>query len=1098
MRKAITFIAFMFAFVCMQATAQDRQITGKVTSSEDKQGIPGVSVVVAGTTVGTSTDVDGNFKLSAPPNSKQLTFSGVGLKTQTVDLGASDNVNVIMQNAVTKLDEVVVTALGVPREKKSLGYATQEISGREVSEVNSGNFVNQISGKVAGVHIKNEGNMGGSTNIIIRGMTSLRGDNQALFIVDGVPIDNSLSNGQFQNQGTAGFDYGSPVSDINPEDIESINVLKGAAATALYGSRAARGVILITTKKGRSPSLYGTGKKRVGVTLNSNLTIGVVDKETFPTYQNEYGAGYGPYYDGQGSHFFVEDVNGDGIDDLVTPYTEDASYGEAFNPNLMVYQWDAFVPGSPNYHKATPWVGHASNPDEGPLSFFDNSVINTNSIAFEGASDKGNFRASFANTDESGILPNSTLKRYNFGINSGYDLTDKFSANVSANYVRSESVGRNETGYDHNIMTSFRQWYETNVSVAELKEIYDLTNANYGWNPADADAHPEIPIFWDNPYFIRNKSYTSDNRDRVFGSMGLNYKFNNFLSLMTRVSVDHYSTLQEERLAEGSIPSQFGIGPPDQPGPTVGSGYARLNKDVTETNLDIMANFKKDLNEDFSFAGLLGTNFRRNYLNSIYSSTNGGLAVPDLYSINNSVNNPSASVEQDQSRGVNGYFASVSFGFQRFLYLDLTARNDISSTLPPDNNSYFYPGASLSFVFSEKTKAKWLDFGKVRLNIAQVGNDAPWDVINDKYTKPLAFGSTTLFALPITKSNAELKPEISLTKEAGLVMTFFKQRLDFDFTVYSTDTKNQIVRLPVTPATGYSNKYLNAGVIRNTGIEVTLSATPVMTRKFSWKITLNYSTNKSEVVELADGVDNIQLANFQQGVTWNATVGEPLGTLKGTDYVYLNGQKVVGSDGYYMTTTTATNVIGNVNPDYLAGITNTLTFKNWTFSFLIDMQQGGSVFSLDQAYGLATGIYPETVGTNDLGNPIRNPLTNDNTSGGVILPGVLEDGSTNNIRVPGDDYALWGYATNPNSKFIYDASYVKLREVTLGYKFPLKESSFFSNISVALVGSNLWIIHKNLPYSDPEAGLSAGNIQGYQTGVLPSTRNFGFNLTLQF
>ncbi len=1103
MRKIFTLLVLLVAFISLKVAAQDRTITGKVTSSQDNMGIPGVSIVVTGTTLGTITDGDGNYKLIAPSTSRQLTFSGVGLKTQTVDLGASDQVSITMENTVTKLDEVVVTALGVSREKKTLGYATQEVSGDQLTTVNSGSFVNQISGKVSGVHVKNEGNMGGSTNIIIRGTTSLLGDNQALFVVDGVPLDNTRSNDNVttrpglvqQGRGTAGYDYGSPVSDINPQDIESINVLKGAAATALYGSRAARGVILITTKKGMlRPQV---GRKRVGVTLSSNVTVGVIDKETFPTYQNEYGAGYGPYYGGLNDHFFLEDANGNGYIDTnaagqqieyVTPYTEDASYGEKFDPNLMVYQWDAFIPLSPNYQKATPWVGHA-NDEEGPLSFFNNSVINTNSISFDGASDKGSYRASFANTNESGIMPNSTLRRYNFGINATYNLSDRLTSNVSANYVRTETVGRNETGYNNNVMTSFRQWFETNVSVQELKEIYDLTEANFGWNPA-ASSQPAIPIFWDNPYFLRNKSFSSDQRDRIYGFMSLTYKFSDFVNVTGRVSLDGYAAIQEERLAKISNAKQFGIGANDAT-----SGYSRFNKNVRELNYDLMANFKKELNEDFSFSGLLGTNIHRSYLNTIFASTNGGLVVADLYSISNSASNPSASEERDQAIGVNGYFASASLGFQRFLYLDLTARNDISSTLPPDNNSYFYPGASLSFVFSEKAKAKWLDYGKLRLNIAQVGNDAPALSLSDIYNKPIAFGNTTLFSLPITKNNNELKPELSLTKEAGVEMVFLNQRVGFDFAIYTTDTKNQILPVAVTPATGYSNKFVNAGTINNHGFEIHAWGMPVKTKNFSWKIDLNYSQNRNEVVELSEGLDNIQLANFQQGVTYNATVGEPYGNLMGTDFVYLNGQKVVGANGYYKITTTTNNVIGNINPDYLAGVTNTLQFKNWTFSFLIDMQKGGSVYSLDMAYGMATGLYPESVGLNDLGNPVRNTLAD---GGGVILPGVTEDGATNTIRVAGDDYRLWGYARNPNSAFIYDASYVKLREVTIGYKFRLKESSFFSSAALAIVGSNLWIIHKNLPYADPEAGLSAGNIQGYQVGVQPSTRNYGVNLTLQF
>ncbi|MEO5570502.1 MAG: SusC/RagA family TonB-linked outer membrane protein [Bacteroidia bacterium] len=1105
MRKTITLFALMLAFFTQHVFAQQRTISGTVTSKEDTKGIPGVSVVVVGTTNGTTTDIDGKFNLTVDSTAKQIKFSGIGLMEQTVDLGASNQLNIVMVTDVQKLNEVVITALNIPREKKSLGYATQQIAGKELTEVHSGNFVNQLSGKVSGVNIRDNGNMGGSTNIIIRGSTSLRGDNQALVIVDGIPMDNSRNHSFRQDFGRAGYDYGSPVSDINPFDITSVNVLKGAASTALYGSRAARGVIQISTKRGQiAPA---GSNQRLGVTINSGVNYGMVDKKTFPTYQNEYGAGYGPYYGGPGDHFFLENVTGadtasDGSPNgIVTPYTEDASYGGAFSDTLMVYQWAAFVPGSPTYHQKTPWVGHAANEDEGPISFFNTAKTFTNNVAIEGGTDVGSFRLSIGNQDMNGILPNSSIRKWNFGINGDFKLTDRFTAAASANYVRETSVGRNETGYNNNIMTSFRQWFETNVSVKELKEMFELTQGNYGWNPASSDA-PDIPIFWDNPYFLRYKSFSSDGRDRLFGFASLNYKVSNAVNLSARVNIDQYSAIQEERLAKTSNAKEFGINAPGQSAPEVTSGYSRLNKTVRETGLDVMATFKKDFSDNLSFNGLVGTNFRRNYLNTIFASTNGGLVVPELYSISNSVNTPSAALESEQGIAVNGYYASVSLGFKRFLYLDLTARNDISSTLPADNNSYFYPGASVSFVFSELTKTSWMDFGKVRLNVAQVGNDAPWSSLNDVYSKPIAFGSTTLFSLPVTKNNSELKPELSLTKEAGLEMTFLNKRLGFDFAYYTTDTKNQIVPVAVTPGTGYSNKFVNAGTVRNTGFELSLYLTPVKTTNFAWTINLNYSHNNNKVVELFEGVENIQLANFQQGVTLNATVGEAYGTLKGTDFVYTNGQKTVGEDGYYLVTPTADNVLGDIEPDYIAGIGNTLTYKKWSFSFLVDIKKGGSIFTIDQAYGQATGIYPESVGTNDLGNPIRNPLTTDATSGGVILEGVIlhPDGSTspNDIRVAGDDYLLRGYASNPNSAFVYDASYVKLREVVLSYSLPLKATSFFSNVSFALVASNLWIIHKNLPYADPESGLSAGNIQGFQSGVQPAVKNYGFNLTLQF
>ncbi len=1063
--------------------AQSRTIKGTVKDSKTNETLPGVTVLVEGTTNATTTDIKGEYTINVEGEGKKLMISSVGYLTQVVPAD-KDVIDIAFAPNTTMLNETVVTALGISREKKTLGYATQEISGDQLSDVKSGNFLNQISGKVAGVQIKNSGNLGGSTNILIRGTTSILGNNQALFIVDGVPIDNSTANSTLQSR--AGYDYGNPVSDINPDEIESMNVLKGAAATALYGARAANGVVLITTKKGK---LAAEGKKRFGVTLNSNVTMGVIDKSTFPKYQNKYGAGYGPYYDGPGSHWFLEDVKGDGTaDDLVVPYTEDASMGAAFDPNLMVYQWDAFVPGSKNYHKATPWVAAGK---EGPISFFNKAYGATNGVTLDGASDKGTFRVSYSNSNQTGIMPNSSLKKNTVGFNGGFDLTDKLSVGVSGNYISNTAVGRNETGYNQNIMANYRQWWETNVKVVDLKEAYDNTKLNYGWNPA-ISSDPTVPIFWDNPYFQRYESYENDKRNRFYGNVTLNYKINSMLSVMGRASIDQYSYLQEERIAVGSVPKPaFGIG-----GATVGSGYSRLNKNFRENNYDLMVNFHKELNEKFSLTALLGTNIRRSNMNSIYASTNGGLVVPKLYSISNSKETPNASIERDENIGVNGFFGSASLGYKRFLFVDVTARQDYSSTLPAAKNHFFYPGVSASFVFSEKLKQfTWLDFGKLRANYAKVGNDAPYASIKDTYAKPIAFGGTTLFSLPNTKNNQNLKPEISTTMETGLEMIFFKRRLGFDVSLYNKKTVDQIVPVAISTATGFSSKFVNAGTVVNKGIEIILYGTPVQGKNFSWKVQANFARNRNKVVELYEGVKNLQIATFQGGITMNATLGESYGALQGTDYVYLNGQKVIGADGYYKKTSTTNNIIGNVNPDFNAGITNTFIYKAWALSFLIDMQKGGDVYSLDMYYGLATGLYEETAGTNDLGNPVRNTLAN---GGGVVLDGVTANGQKNTKRVAGDDYRLNGYAKNPDKAFIYDASYVKLREITISYKIPFKKESFFSNATVGLVGSNLWIIFKNLPNADPEAGLSSGNVQGYQTGVMPTTRNYGFNLKLQF
>jgi TonB-linked SusC/RagA family outer membrane protein len=1090
-------LLFSMLFVLLQVAvfAQGKVIKGTITDSKTKETLPGVTVLVEGTTMATSTNMNGEFTINVEGEGKKLVISSIGYVTKTV-AADQDVINITLDSDAKLLTETVVTALGVSREKKSLGYATQEISGADLTQVKSGNFVNQISGKVAGVQIKNSGNMGGSTNILIRGTTSIFGNNQALFVIDGVPMNNSVTNGDItggnritgggQSSGQSGYDYGSPISDINPEDIETMNVLKGAAATALYGARAANGVIIITTKKGRTA---GVGRQRFGVTFSSNVTMGVIDKSTFPTYQKKYGGGYGPDYDGgPGNFFWLRDVNGV-KNETVVPLTEDASWGAAFDPSYMVYQWDAFVPGMPNYGKKTPWVNHV---DDGPITFFKKSYSFTNSVNVDGGTDKSSFRVSYSNNNQTGILPNSSLKKNTIGFNGSTQLNDKFSVSVSGNYVKNEAVGRNSTGYNNNELTSFRQWWQTNTSLVDQKKIYDQTKANYSWNPGDINT-PLEPIYWDNFYFSRNESYSSDQRDRFYGNTALTYKINDIINVVGRMSIDQYATLQEERLAIGNTAKSFGTGTTRA---TPSSGYSRYNKNFRETNLDLMVNFKKDLTEDFNLSGLVGTNIRRSYENTVFAATNGGLVTPKLYALTNSKEALTPPTEYQALIGVNGFFANISLGYKRFLYLDVTARQDYSSTLPAGKNHFFYPGVSGSFIFSEKMKGlTWMDFGKLRLNYAKVGNDAPFGSLQDVYTSFPVFGSSPLFSLPNTKNNNNLVAELSTTAEAGLEMAFLKKRVGFDLAVYNKKTENQIVPVAVSAATGYTSKFVNAGTIQNRGVELNLFVTPVQVKDFKWTVTLNFAKNVSKVVKLFEGVDNIQIATYAQGVTLNASLGEPYGTLKGTDYVYLNGQKVVDKNGYYKKTTTSTNVIGNITPDFTAGITNTLTYKSWSLSFLVDCQKGGDLFSLDMAYGMATGLYPETAGLNADGHPVRDPVSQ---GGGVILDGVNEAGEKNTKVADATEFGLYGYVHNPNRAFIYDASYVKLREIGLNYRIPFKKEHFFNSATIGLVANNVWIIFKNLPYADPEAGLSAGNSQGYQVGVMPTTRNFGFNLTLQF
>ncbi|WP_196890614.1 SusC/RagA family TonB-linked outer membrane protein [Aureivirga marina] len=1060
-------LTLLLVFVVQVSIAQTKTITGTV--SDETGPVPGVNIVVKGTATGTDTDFEGNFSIEASSDDI-LVFSFVGYKTVEELVGDRTVIYLTLTEDTEALDEVVVTALGVSRDKKSLGYATQEVKGDDVNTIKSGNITNALSGKVSGVQIKTNNNIGGSTNVIIRGNSSLGFDNQALFVVDGVPIDNSTTNAGGQSTARGGYDFGNVASDINPEDIASVNVLKGAAASALYGSRAANGVIIITTKKGRK----GRG---IGVTINSGISTGSIDKSTFPKYQKQYGAGYGPYYSGPGNFWFEEDITGDGVLDQIVPVSEDASYGAPFDPNLEVYHWNSLDSELPTYLQKSPWV----YPENDPLEFFETPVTYTNSVSLDGGSENGSFRLGYTKFNQEGILPNSILNKDIITFAGINNFTDKFKVSVNASYSRIKARGRNSTGYSDNIMSMFRQWWQTNVDVKQQKDAYFLTNRNVTWNyayPTDLR-----PIYWDNPYWQRYENYETDSRNRLFGNTALTYQINDWLEVFARASVDTYDEIQEERVAIGSQRV---------------SEYSRFNRTFSEYNYDLMFNFDYNINEKLNVKGIVGGNIRRQSIRSIFAQTNGGLVIPKFYSLTNSKNNILDPTETDIREEIGGVYASVSFGYNNLIYLDATFRRDQSSTILIDDGAFNYPSIASSFVFSNLIESSWLSFGKVRLNYAEVGNDAPVNSLYDIYIKSPTFNGQSLWSASGIKRNPDLKPERSSSWEAGLNMDFIGKRIGFDLSLYDTRTKNQIVNLPLSRATGYASQFINAGEVQNKGIELNLYATPIQTDDFRWNININWAKNENEVKELDGEISNYQLGSFQGGVTINATVGQPYGTIQGTDYVYHeNGEKVVNeSTGYYEESSTSDNIIGNITPDWNAGITNTVSYKDFSLSFLIDIQQGGDIFSLDQYYGRATGLYEETAFINDLGNPVRNSLDD---GGGFINPGVYADGTPNTTRASAETFGAWGYRRLPNKAFIYDASYVKLREVSLSYNFKdLIKDKFIKDLVFTLTGSNLWIISKNLPHADPEAGLSAGNLQGYQSGPLPTTRTYGFNVKLSF
>ncbi|PKH49268.1 SusC/RagA family TonB-linked outer membrane protein [Tenacibaculum sp. Bg11-29] len=1065
MRVTLLLLSFLFTQIIF---AQEKTISGIV--SDESGGLPGVSIIIKGTTSGVETDFDGNFSINGKQNDV-LVFSFVGKKTVEKTIGSSNKINVSMVDDENLLNEIVVTALGIKREKKSLGYATQEVKGDDLTKVNSGNIANSISGKVSGIQIRKNNNIGGSTNVVIRGTTSLSGNNQALWVVDGIPLDNSNTNTLDQTRGgnTGGYDFGNAASDINPDDIESINILKGAAASALYGERASNGVIIVTTKKGEN-------QQGLGVSINSSVTVGVVDFDTLPVYQTQYGGGYA-------NTFPSTQIDlGDGLH--YRERTGDASWGPAYDKNLLVYRWNSFHPELSTYGKATPWIAPKNNGN----SIYQNSITYNNSISLTAGNEQGNFRFSYSKQKlDQGILPNSSSGRDIFNLSSSYKLSDKTTITAGATYTKTVSKGANETGYGsggNNFSSSLRQWTSTSVDYKDLENAYKESGKNLSWSingPFDRRV-----AFHDNPYFQRDQNFSLLNRGRFFGNFNLTHEIADWVSVTGKASIDSYNQGQQERIAVGSKRQSQSAGQ-----------YSRYDKTYKESNLDLVFSFNTDVTDNIKFSGLLGGNIRRSTSSDTFSITLGGLIAPNVFAISNSVNTPDPATERVLTFGSNSAYASGTFSINDTYFLEGTVRTDRTSTLPTSNNIYTYPSATTTYIFSKHLKADWLSFGKVRVNYAETGGGTnPFNLAPGFFKLVNYGGGNVRFTNENTRKNSELKPERTKGYETGLELKLFKNRIGLDISYYKTNTTNQIMSVPSTGATGYTNAWINAGNIENKGIELSLTGTPIKNENFSWETTINWTRNRNKTISL-DGSPRLTLGSFQR-ILSVAEVGKPVGLLVASGYDYYNGVKsdanrIVDANGDY--TRVNSQIIGDINPDWTGGINNKLKYKNLILSFLVDMKKGGDVWSLDQKYGRSTGIYATTAGNNELGNPMRDPVTSGSDSGGVLLQGVFADGTKNTVRSPIEEQ--YGF---PEEQFVYDASYIKLREVSISYSLPSKflEKSMFKNITFSANGSNLWIIHKNLPYADPEAGTSSGNLQGFQTGVLPTTKEYSFNVKVQF
>ncbi|MDH6315582.1 TonB-linked SusC/RagA family outer membrane protein [Parabacteroides sp. PF5-5] len=1006
---------------------QTKSVTGTVT---DPSGEPiiGANVIVKGTTNGTITDYDGNFSLEVPMDAV-LSISYIGYIPQEVTYTGQTTLTIILVDDTQALDEVVVTALGIKRERRALGYAMQEVKGDQLTETRDANVANALAGKIAGVQINQSGTgVGGGTRIIIRGNNSISGNNQPLIVVDGVPIDNfSSDTGDYWGNGK--IDKGSGISDISPDDIESMSVLKGPAAAALYGSRAGNGVVMITTKTGASG-------KGLGINFNTNLTF--ESPMMTPDFQNVYG---------QGS-------NG------------------AFDANT-IGSWGSKLDGSTKEMALGSFAYSARNNDL-YSDFLRTGTSWTNSLDISKSSEDMTFRASVSRLDNQSVVPNSGIERTSINLRTTAKIASWLSADFKINYVNQQSKNRiavaadpNNIFYDYLLMprsVGFSDW-----------DAYKDNN----WKRADGKPaswktdHSSAPR---NPYWSTERNGNTDKRDRYIGFAAFDFTITDWLSLKLRTGMDNYTFLYDWTRATGN------------PYWETNGSYRVQTERFKELNSDFLFTAQKNWDK-FGIVGTVGGNimYRSTSLNNDFS---GELVIPDFYAISNG---KSHNGEFSRSRKqINSIYATASMSWDNYLYLDLTGRNDWSSTLPKDNNSYFYPSVGGSWVFSQMLhnmdiETSPLTFGKVRVSWAQVGNDTDPYMLRDYYDinydiKGSSFNANKRNWI----ANPDLKNETIESWELGLELRGFDNRVGLDVSYYKKNAKDQILKISVPSATGYEYKMINAGNIQNKGWEVALNATPIKTSNgFTWETLVNWSMNKNKVVELTEGTERQILSadaglNFMQIV---AEVGGSYGDMYGYGFQRDDaGNIVVGESGLPLRTSDYIK-LGNNQPKWMLGWSNDFRYKNFSLGFLFDMNYGGDIFMGSIQQGARYGNLKMTLEGRE----------------GMVVPGVTQSGAVNTKQVTAQEYytEINGIA----EAYIYDATNIRLREVSFGYSLPknLLAKTPFTNLKASFVARNLFMIHHKTKGFDPEAGFSNSSaVQGVEFASMPTMRSLGFNISASF
>ena len=1073
----ILLLVFSVLLSCFANSQSLVPVKGRILDDSTKAPVSNATVIVQSAKTATQTDGDGNFSIVAP-SSGNLIVSYVGyLSTKQAINGRSD-ITIYLKRTSSSMSEVVVTALGIGKQSRAIAYSVQSVNSTQLTQSQDPNLINNIQGKVAGVYITNGGaGVGSTSRIVVRGENSFSGTNQPLFVVDGVPINNeTFFNNAVENssnQGTwAEVDWGNGAAEINPNDIDKVTVLKGSTAAALYGSRAANGAVVISTKKGRAE------KGTVGVSFNSTTTFETPLK--LPRLQNQYGAGINAY-PLSGSPTTYAYINGAASTENNIP-----NWGLKFDPNTMVVQFDSpygnaglqagdliarsVTPGSVT---ATPWIGHADH----FKNFLQTGLTTQNSISVGGASENGSYRLSVSNLYNRGILPNTDLKRYDVALRASHEFNNKLSSEFFVDYINSNSDNRPNIGYgSESVMYTYFGVYGMPINI-------DLNSLKKQWQ-VGRDQLNQFR-YWanhDNPYVTMYDNTNSFNKDRIIANGSLKYSIAPDLTAMVRTGTDFYTDHREGHRAFTTV--RFPSG-----------GFRSDDVNYFENNTDFLLSYKKKVNYNFDLDASVGGNrfmqnisYRRDIANA--------LITPGLYNFSNA-QNQLPTLYQKFDKVIYSAYAFADLSYKNRLFLNVTGRNDHSSTLPANHNSYFYPSASLSAVLSDMMHLPTaLSYLKLRLSAAQVGRDADPYSIQNTYTTNTPFNSYPLTTANPVLANINLKPSSTNTQEAGLEARFLHNRIDLDVTYYNSDTKNEVVQLPIPVSSGYTNAFVNGASINNKGIEVMLSADVLRSNNgLNWNTNFNFSHNVSKVTALPNGIHTYVYAQVTQydryfrAIQYDAKVGERLGNMYGNGFIRDAQGNIVYKNGVPQFTSSQDSLLGNYNPDFVLAWSNTISYKNFNLDFLWDWHQGGKFYSYTELGILAGGMSVETL-------PGRET--------GITGNGVMLDASgkyiPNNVKVDAATYYNAYYNASNNEVFMYDASYLKLREVRLGYTFKnLFGKASKANLNVSLIGRNI-LEFTQCKDVDPETLALRGQqiLPGVEFLSVPATKSYGLSVGLKF